>query len=79
MAELIKDISADDLVICLVSGGGSALLTWTKEECDQGIKLYNSYLKTGDDILGLEHGANIFPKLRVVGYPKCFTRLRSSA
>jgi glycerate-2-kinase len=53
MAELIKNVSADDLVICLVSGGGSALLTWTKEECDQGIKLYNSYLKTGDDILGL--------------------------
>ncbi len=53
MAEMIKDISANDLVICLVSGGGSALLTWTKKECDQGIQLYNSYLKTGDDIIGL--------------------------
>ena len=50
MAELIKNVSADDLVICLVSGGGSALLTWTKEECDQGIKLYNNFLKTGEEI-----------------------------
>ncbi len=54
MAELIKNISEGDLVICLVSGGGSALLTWTKEECDQGVKLYNNYLKTGDDIMDLD-------------------------
>lgn len=53
MAHLIKKITEHDLVITLISGGGSALLCWTNEECEQGIKLYNNYLKTGDDIKAL--------------------------
>lgn len=53
MARLIEKVTERDLVITLISGGGSALLCWTQEECEQGIKLYNNYLKTGDDIKGL--------------------------
>ena len=53
MQELIAKIAEKDLVISLASGGGSALLCWTKEECDQGIRLYQNYLKTGEDIKGL--------------------------
>lgn len=53
MEELIGNVKAEDLVICLVSGGGSALLCWTDEERAQGAALYQSYLKTGDDIKGL--------------------------
>lgn len=50
MAELVKDVTADDLVICLVSGGGSSLLCWDEQECEQGTRLYKSFLKTGGDI-----------------------------
>lgn len=53
MREMIAKITEKDLVINLVSGGGSALLCWTKEECDQGIRLYQNYLKTGEDIKSL--------------------------
>src|SRR3989339_1900738 len=48
--EIIKDSKADDLVIVLVSGGGSALLCYPENEREQGIKLYDSFLKTGKTI-----------------------------
>ncbi len=50
LAERAKE---DDLVICLVSGGGSALLCGDDEECEQGIRLYNEYLKTDGEIIEL--------------------------
>lgn len=53
MAEMIKDISSDDLIILLLTGGGSALLCWDEQELEQGTRLYNSFLKTGDDIKAL--------------------------
>ncbi len=53
MAALIADITEDDLVINLISGGGSALLCWTDDEREQGVRLYQNYLRTGDDIKGL--------------------------
>lgn len=40
----------DDLVIVAVSGGGSALLCWPMDECDQGVKLYDDFLHTGATI-----------------------------
>ncbi len=49
--EIIKDSSDEDLIIALVSGGGSALLCSGKDECEQGIKLYDSFLKTGKTII----------------------------
>ena len=48
--EIIKNSNEEDLIIALVSGGGSALLCYGENECEQGIKLYDSFLKTGKTI-----------------------------
>lgn len=48
--DLVKNVTTEDLIIVLVSGGGSALLCWPMSECDQGSKLYEAFLKTGGDI-----------------------------
>jgi len=48
--EIIKDSIAEDLIIVLVSGGGSALLCYPESECVEGTKLYNAFLKTGGTI-----------------------------
>ena len=47
---LAKEITADDLVLVIVSGGGSSLLCWPASECTQGKKLYDDFLKVGGDI-----------------------------
>jgi len=54
MAEMIHNISETDLVICLVSGGGSALLCWDELELAQNTQLYNDFLKTAADITVLD-------------------------
>lgn len=48
--EIIKDSSKEDLIIVLVSGGGSALLCYGDGECGQEIKLYDAFLKSGKTI-----------------------------
>src|SRR3989344_2912637 len=48
--EMVKNSAADDLIIALVSGGGSALLCSSERECEQGTKLYEAFLKTGKTI-----------------------------
>lgn len=48
--ELAKNATEDDLVIVLVSGGGSSLLCWPQTECDQGQVLYHGFLKAGGTI-----------------------------
>ena len=48
--EIIKDSNEKDLVIVLVSGGGSALLCYSKSECEQNVTLYNKFLKSGKTI-----------------------------
>lgn len=48
--EIIKDSTEEDLIIVLVSGGGSALLCNTEDECEQGIRLYDAFLKSGKTI-----------------------------
>ncbi|MDP3799867.1 MAG: DUF4147 domain-containing protein [bacterium] len=50
IVDLANNISEKDLVITVVSGGGSAMLCWPAEECEQSIKLYDSFLKTGGNI-----------------------------
>lgn len=50
IVELSKKASERDLVIVVVSGGGSALLCWPMAECKQANKLYEDFLKTGGDI-----------------------------
>ncbi|MFA6300776.1 MAG: DUF4147 domain-containing protein [Candidatus Paceibacterota bacterium] len=48
--EIAKDSKEDDLIIVLVSGGGSALLCSTEVECEQGIKLYDAFLGSNKTI-----------------------------
>ncbi|OGI68416.1 hypothetical protein A2738_00820 [Candidatus Nomurabacteria bacterium RIFCSPHIGHO2_01_FULL_42_15] len=48
--EILKNGSEDDLIIVLVSGGGSALLCYSKEECEQNMALYDEFLKCGGTI-----------------------------
>ena len=48
--EIIKDSTEEDLIVVLVSGGGSALLCYPEIEYLEGAKLYDSFLKTGGTI-----------------------------
>jgi len=48
--EIIKNSGEKDLIIALVSGGGSALLCSSEDEYIQGAKLYDAFLGTGGTI-----------------------------
>lgn len=48
--EIVKDSSEEDLIIVLVSGGGSALLCFPESEYKEGVKLYDAFLKSGKTI-----------------------------
>ncbi len=48
--KILKDGSEEDLVIVLVSGGGSALLCYPESECVDGARLYNTFLAAGKTI-----------------------------
>lgn len=48
--EMARDSNEKDLVIVLVSGGGSSLLCYPDSECDQSQRLYSSFLKSGKTI-----------------------------
>ena len=48
--ELIEESTEEDLVIVLVSGGGSALLCYPENEYKQGAKLYDAFLGSGKTI-----------------------------
>jgi glycerate 2-kinase len=48
--EIAHKAKKDDLVLVIVSGGGSALLCSSLEECDQGQRLYNAFLRSGGTI-----------------------------
>ncbi len=50
ICEIVKDSTEKDLIIALISGGGSALLCGEEEECEQGSRLYDSFLKSGKTI-----------------------------
>ncbi len=45
--EMAKNSDENDLIIALVSGGGSALLCYPQSECEQSISMYNEFLKCG--------------------------------
>ncbi len=47
---LSKDSSAKDLVIVVVSGGGSSLLCYPYAECEQGTRLYDDFKRVGASI-----------------------------
>src|SRR3989344_1222459 len=48
--QIIKDSTPEDLIIVLVSGGGSALLCYGDSECKQNVALYDEFLKSGKTI-----------------------------
>ena len=48
--EIIKNSDKEDLIIVLVSGGGSALLCYSAIECTQNMTLYDEFLKSGKTI-----------------------------
>lgn len=50
MLTQINHLSDKDIVIVLVSGGGSALLCWPQTECDQGLRLYEASVHNGMSI-----------------------------
>ncbi len=50
IVDMAEDSAVDDLVIVAVSGGGSALLCWPMDECEQGARLYDDFLHTGATI-----------------------------
>lgn len=50
IVEIAEQSEADDLVIVIVSGGGSSFLCWPLEECAQATRLYDDFLKTGATI-----------------------------
>lgn len=48
--EIANESKEDDLLIAIVSGGGSALLCYPESECIQGRDLYDVFLKCGQTI-----------------------------
>jgi glycerate-2-kinase len=48
--EMADESNEDDLIIAIVSGGGSALLCYPESECTQGRQLYDVFLKCGKTI-----------------------------
>jgi glycerate-2-kinase len=53
LAKLAKKLDERDLAIVVVSGGGSSMICWPESECDQGITLYDEFLKSGGNITEL--------------------------
>jgi len=50
IVSLAEKSGEKDLVIVIVSGGGSALLCWPEVECTKGQELYDNFLKSGETI-----------------------------
>jgi phosphopyruvate hydratase len=48
--EVARCAKKDDLVLVIVSGGGSALLCSSMSECEQGTRLFASFLQSGGTI-----------------------------
>lgn len=53
LVDLVSDLNEKDLVISVISGGGSAMICWPKSECKQGMNLYKEFLKSGGNITEL--------------------------
>ena len=50
IVKLVENSSKDDLIIAIVSGGGSSLLCYPDSECAESTKLYDAFLKSGRTI-----------------------------
>ena len=53
IVQLAKQMTENDLVLVIVSGGGSALMCWPQSECEQGRRLYQNFLRAGGSIVEL--------------------------
>jgi len=62
--EIIKNSDIDDLIIVLVSGGGSALLCSSLDECSQEQVLYEASLKSDKTIIELNTVRKHIPSLK---------------
>jgi len=48
-----EQVAPGDLVLVVISGGGSAMLCWPASECEQGIRLYAAANRAGLDVAAL--------------------------
>lgn len=69
--ELGQSATAEDLIIVIVSGGGSALLCWPQDECIQGKLLYEAFLSSGGTIQELNIVRKHISLLKGGGLAKC--------
>ena len=53
VVELANGLKEGDLVIVVVSGGGSAMLCWPESEWGQGRRLYHDFVRAGASIVEL--------------------------
>ncbi len=53
LVDLATNLGEKDLAIVVVSGGGSAMLSWPETEFEQGALIYTEFLKSGGDITEL--------------------------
>lgn len=68
--EIAQRATKDDLVLVVISGGGSALLCSSIEECEQGKKLYEAFLHSGGMIEELNTVRKYISKLKGGGLAK---------
>lgn len=68
--EVARSAKENDLVLVIVSGGGSALLCSTMGECDQGQALFNAFLQSGGTIEELNIVRKHISKLKGGGLAK---------
>jgi len=69
---LANGVTEEDLVIVLVSGGGSSLLCYPESECEQNGLLYDRFLKTGATIQELNLVRKHLSVLKGGGLAKLF-------
>ncbi len=62
--DIAKQATAGDLVICIVSGGGSALLCNSVEECNLSNLIFDQFLKSGGSINELNILRKHLPSLK---------------
>lgn len=72
IVNLARDMRENDLVLVIVSGGGSALLCYPESECAQGEKLYDAFLGTGAPIQELNLVRKHISSLKGGGLAKLF-------
>jgi glycerate 2-kinase len=72
IVSLSKGISKQDLVIVIISGGGSSLLCWPREELEQNSRLYDEFLQTGGNIEELNTVRKHISEIKGGGLAKIF-------